>query len=71
MVPVVSVVPDIVDVYPDQIMVSGPLEEAGAEHALEHLGEKGEYVNSHRFYSITWSACRKIKNFFKNGRQRY
>jgi hypothetical protein len=66
MVPVVRVVPDVVGINPDQILVSGSLEEAGAEYTLEHLGEEGEYVNSHRFYSITWPAWRKIeKNFSK------
>jgi hypothetical protein len=64
MVAVVRVVPDVMDINPDQILVSGSLEKASAEYALEHLGEEGEYVNSHRFYSITWPAWRKIEKIF-------
>jgi hypothetical protein len=60
----VRIVPDVVDVNPDQSLVSGSLEEASAEYALEHLGKEGEYVNSHRFYSITWPAWRKIEKYF-------
>jgi hypothetical protein len=65
MVPVVRVVSDVVGINPNQILVSGSLEEASAEYTLEHLGEEGEYVNSHRFYSITWPAWRKIEKFFQ------
>jgi len=50
---IMGIVSNITNINLNQLTVNSPFENTTAKQVLEHLGEKGQNNNLHRFYSNT------------------